>query len=232
MSGGIDSAVVLALAVEAFGSENVLPVLMPSQFSTSHSVDDSLEMIENVKTEHHILYIKDIYDIVAKCLEPVFCNAPFDVTEENIQARIRGLLLMAISNKQRRLLLNTSNRSELSVGYGTLYGDLCGAVSVIGSIYKTQVYELARYINRNKEIIPINIIEKAPSAELHPGQKDQDSLPPYDILDDVLTLMLDENLSKEEIIARGHDTATVERIFSLYKNSRYKSSQLPPVLKI
>lgn len=232
MSGGIDSALVLALSVEALGKDNVLPVLMPSKFSSDHSVNDSLRMIEILQTQHHIIRINDIYDTVNKSLAPIFNGLPFDVTEENIQARIRGLLLMAISNKQRRLLLNTSNKSELSVGYGTMYGDLCGAISVIGDIYKTEVYQLSNYINKDKEIIPYNIINKVPSAELHPDQKDEDSLPPYDILDAILRLLVDKGLSKEEIKSQGFDADIVDRICHLYYSSRYKSKQLPPVLTI
>lgn len=232
MSGGIDSALVLALAVEALGKDNVLPVLMPSKFSTDHSVNDALEMVKNVETDHFIIPINDIYEIVNQSLEPVFQGAPFDVTEENIQARIRGVILMAISNKQHRLLLNTSNKSELCMGYGTLYGDLCGSISVIGDLYKTQVYSLARYINKDKEIIPVNIINKAPSAELHPGQKDSDSLPPYDILDPILKAYVDDKMPPEEIIAKGYDAEYVNRAVKLYKGSRFKAAQLPPVLKI
>jgi NAD+ synthase (glutamine-hydrolysing) len=232
LSGGIDSAVVYAVAVEALGKDNVLPVLLPSMYSTSHSVDDSLEMIKNIGTAYEIIPIENVYKEVLKSLKPVFHDSPFDITEENVQARIRGLLLMAISNKQRRLLLNTSNKSELSVGYGTLYGDLCGSISVIGDLYKYQVYELAKEINKNGVIIPLNIINKAPSAELHPGQKDSDSLPDYKVLDPILCAYLDEKKTIEQIVAAGFDETAVQRTAKLVNASKFKSSQLPPLLKV
>lgn len=232
MSGGIDSAVVLALACEALGKDNVLPVLMPSQYSTGHSVDDSLEMIKTLGCKHEIIPIKGIFDSFQTTLTPQFKDLPFNLTEENMQARIRGVLLMAMSNKFGYILLNTSNKSENAVGYGTLYGDMCGGLSVIGDVYKMQVYALARYINRDKEIIPENIITKAPSAELRPDQKDSDSLPEYDVLDKVLYQYIELRKSSNEIIALGFDEALVKRILKLVNTNEYKRHQTPPILRV
>ncbi|MEI7669729.1 MAG: NAD(+) synthase, partial [Pseudomonadota bacterium] len=180
LSGGIDSAIVLVLAVEALGGGNVLPVLLPSEFSSAHSIDDSISLCKNLGVNYKTIPIKSVYQEYLKTLEPAFEGKEFDLTEENLQARIRAGILMALSNKHQYILLNTSNKSEAAVGYGTLYGDMCGGLSVIGDVYKTEVYELANYINREKEIIPENIISKPPSAELRPNQKDSDSLPEYD----------------------------------------------------
>ncbi|HFX17732.1 MAG TPA: NAD+ synthase, partial [Flavobacteriales bacterium] len=191
LSGGLDSAVTTVLATEALGKENVRVLLMPSQFSSEHSVQDAKDLAENLGIRYDIVPIKSIFDSYLQQLDPLFEGRPFDVTEENIQARIRGNLLMAISNKFGNILLNTSNKSEMSVGYGTLYGDLAGGLSVIADVYKTEVYDLAHYINRNKEIIPVNTIQKPPSAELRPNQKDSDSLPDYDILDPILKLYIE-----------------------------------------
>ena len=177
LSGGLDSAVTVALAAEALGKENVMAILMPSQFSSDHSVTDSIELAENLDIRYEIIKIEEIYDVINEKLKPMFGDLPFNVTEENIQARIRGLLVMAVSNKFGHILLNTTNKSEMAVGYGTLYGDLAGGLSVIGDVYKTEVFDLARYINRDREIIPLNIINKKPSAELRPNQFDTDSLP-------------------------------------------------------
>ena len=232
LSGGIDSALVLSIAVDALGKDNILAVLLPSKYSSEHSVSDAMQMIRNVGCDYNVIHINEIYDSINNTLKPVFKDAPFDITEENIQARIRGILLMAISNKQHRLLLNTSNKSELYVGYGTLYGDLCGSISVIGGLYKTQVYELARYINKNHEIIPENILTKAPSAELHPGQQDSDSLPPYYILDPILISYVDKKMNKEDIIKDGFDKNDVERTIYLVEKSKFKSSQVPPIIQI
>ncbi len=232
LSGGIDSAVVLALATEALGKENVLPVLMPSPFSSSHSVDDSVQMVKNLGVKHEIIPISQAYDAILQTLEPQFKNQPFNLTEENIQARIRGILLMAMSNKFGYILLNTSNKSENAVGFGTLYGDMCGGLSVIGDVYKTQVYELARYINRETEIIPQNILDKAPSAELRPDQKDSDSLPEYDILDQILYHYIEERKSGKEIISLGHEADLVHRVLRLVNTSEYKRHQTPPILRV
>src|SRR6185437_1153728 len=181
-SGGIDSAVTLALACQALGKENVRAVLMPSEFSTAHSVHDAEQLSKNLDNPYDIIPIKKIYKGFIKELKPYFENLPFNIAEENIQSRTRGNLLMALANKFGYILLNTSNKSELATGYGTLYGDMAGGLGVLGDCYKTQVYELAKFINSDKEVIPSNIIRKAPSAELRAGQKDSDSLPEYDIL--------------------------------------------------
>nr|MBP7477985.1 NAD+ synthase [Chitinophagales bacterium] len=186
LSGGIDSALTCALTAEALGAENVLGVLMPSQYSSDHSVNDAIILANNIGCKHETIAIEDGFFAIEKLLKPLFKDLPFNIAEENLQARIRGLLLMGVSNKFGYILLNTSNKSEAAVGYGTLYGDMCGGLAVLGDVYKTEVYELAKYINRDREIIPLNSIQKAPSAELRPGQKDQDSLPPYDVLDRVL----------------------------------------------
>ena len=186
LSGGIDSAVTTALAAAALGPQNVRVLLMPSKFSSDHSVDDSVDMCKRYGIKYDIVAIKDVYDTFVNTLNPIFGDLPFNVTEENLQARARGVLLMAVSNKFGNILLNTSNKSEAAVGYGTLYGDMCGGLSVIGDVYKTDVYALAEYINKDKELIPQHIITKPPSAELRPNQKDSDSLPDYDILDKIL----------------------------------------------
>jgi NAD+ synthase (glutamine-hydrolysing) len=231
-SGGIDSAVVQALASAALGGENVHPVLMPSMYSSDHSVSDAETLSKNLGNEAITLPIKNIYDQYLETLSPVFEGKPFNLAEENLQARSRAVLLMAISNKMGYILLNTSNKSELSVGYSTLYGDLCGALSVIGDVYKNQVYALARYINRNGEIIPRNIIEKAPSAELRPGQKDSDSLPDYDVLDELLKHYIEERKGIEELITMGYETAVVEKVVGLVNGSEYKRYQAPPILRV
>lgn len=232
LSGGIDSAVVLALAVEALGKENVLSVLMPSHYSSDHSVNDSLEMCDNLKSPSKLIPIEDMYHNVEGNLKPHFEGKEADVTEENIQARLRGLSLMALSNKLGYILLNTTNKSEAAVGYGTLYGDMCGGISVIGDLYKGQVYELARHLNKEKEIIPTNIIKKAPSAELRPDQKDSDSLPDYDKLDAVLYHYIEERLGPKEIVALGYDEALVNRVLRLVNMSEWKRHQMAPVLRV
>jgi len=232
LSGGIDSAVVLVLAVRALGLENVLGVLMPSQFSSGHSVDDALQLSENVGTHHQTVPIEKIYAQYESGLEKQFSETRFDVTEENIQARIRGNILMAFSNKFGYILLNTSNKSEAAVGYGTLYGDMAGGLSVIGDVYKTEVYELARFINRQEEIIPENIITKPPSAELRPDQKDSDSLPEYDVLDEILFQYIERRLGPKELVKMGFEKPLVERILKLVNSNEYKRFQTPPVLRI
>ncbi len=231
-SGGIDSAVVQALASEALGSENVHPVLMPSMFSSDHSVKDAESLSKNLGNSAITLPIKNIYDQYLETLQPVFEGKPFNLAEENLQARSRAVLLMAISNKMGYILLNTSNKSELSVGYSTLYGDLCGALSVIGDVYKNQVYALARYINRDREIIPNNIIVKAPSAELRPGQKDSDSLPDYDVLDELLKHYIEERKGIEELITMGYEPSVVTKVVGLVNGSEYKRYQAPPILRV
>jgi len=232
LSGGLDSAVTTALAVEALGKENVRVLLMPSQFSSAHSIKDAEDLAKNLGIRYDIVPIKNIFESYLKELNPLFEGRDFDVTEENIQARIRGNLLMALSNKFGNILLNTSNKSEMSVGYGTLYGDLSGGISVIADVYKTEVYELAHYINRHKEIIPLNTIQKPPSAELRPNQKDSDSLPDYDILDPILKLYIEGRKSPKEIIAAGYDEALVSRILKLVNRNEFKRYQTAPVLRV
>ena len=232
LSGGIDSAVTLALASEALGPENMLAVLMPSQFSSDHSINDAKDLAENLGVAYEILPIEDGFEVLHKTLSPVFKDMPFNLTEENLQARIRGVLLMAISNKHGFILLNTSNKSEAAVGYGTLYGDMCGGLSVIGDVYKTQVYDLARYINRNDEIIPLHTIEKAPSAELRPNQKDSDSLPDYSILDKILYEYIEKRRGPDEIKKMGYDTALVDRILRLVNINEFKRYQTAPTIRV
>lgn len=231
-SGGIDSAVVLALACEALGLQNVQAILMPSQFSTGHSVSDAEQLSKNLGNEYHTLPIKEIFSVYENELHPLFKDLPFNVAEENLQSRIRGTLVMALSNKFGSILLNTSNKSELATGYGTLYGDMAGGLSVIGDLYKTQVYALANHINHDKEIIPQNIIDKAPSAELRPGQKDADSLPEYDILDPVLYQYIEQHKGPKEIIASGSDRVLVNRILKLVNTSEYKRNQFCPIIRV
>ena len=232
LSGGIDSAVVAAIAAEALGGENVTGLLMPSRFSTGHSVSDARELAENLHMPHHTIEIKDIYDRYMVALKPLFRDEPFNVAEENIQSRSRGMLVMALSNKFGYIALNTSNKSEASVGYGTLYGDLCGSLGILGDVYKTEVYGLAGFINREKEIIPVNTITKAPSAELRPDQKDSDSLPDYDTMDKVLKMYVEEKCSREKIVSAGFEGGTVDRIIGMVRKNEYKRAQCPPVIKI
>jgi len=231
-SGGIDSAVTQALAVEALGKENVRAILMPSHYSTSHSVSDAELLSKNLVNPYDIVPIKNVYDAFLAELKPIFKDLPFSVAEENIQSRTRGNLLMAIANKFGYILLNTSNKSELATGYGTLYGDMAGGLSVLGDVYKMQVFALARYINRENEIIPSNIITKPPSAELRPNQKDSDSLPEYDTLDRVLYEYIELRNGPKEIIAKGYDPALVARILKLVNTNEYKRNQFCPIIRI
>lgn len=232
LSGGIDSAVVAALAVRALGKENVTGVLMPSPFSTLHSVSDSIALANNLGMDNFIIPIEKIYERVMKETEPFFHgDFHWDTTQENIQARIRSIILMTYSNRNAALLLNTSNKSELSMGYGTLYGDLAGALMVIADLYKVEVYELAHYINSEKEIIPVSIITKAPSAELREDQKDTDTLPEYSVLDSVLYKLNEGGMSPEQIVREGADKDLVDRILNLRKRSAFKRHQFPPFLK-
>ncbi len=232
LSGGIDSAVTLVLAAEALGNENVWAVLMPSAFSSDHSVNDALELAKNLGCRHDIIPITPSFDALEQTLSPWFRDLPFDVTEENLQARIRGVLLMALSNKFGYILLNTSNKSEAAVGYGTLYGDMNGGLSVLGDVYKTQVFELARYINRDREIIPENTITKPPSAELRHNQKDSDSLPEYDILDQILYRYIELRKGPKDLVAMGFDEAMVKRVLWLVNTNEYKRYQTPPILRV
>lgn len=231
-SGGIDSAVTLALACEALGKDNVRAILMPSQYSTDHSISDAEQLSKNLGNPYDILPIKNIYDSFLTELKPVFNNLPFSLAEENIQARTRGNLLMAIANKFGYILLNTSNKSELATGYGTLYGDMAGGLGVLGDCYKMQVYALAKYINREKEIIPDHILVKPPSAELRPGQKDADSLPDYAILDRVLYQYIERRQGPNEIKAMGFDSALVDRVLKLVNMNEYKRNQFCPIIRI
>lgn len=231
-SGGIDSAVVQALAVEALGKENVHVLLMPSQYSSDHSVSDAEQLSKNLGNRYDIVAIKDIFEGFSSTLHPIFGDLPFNVAEENIQSRIRGNLLMAVANKFGYILLNTSNKSELATGYGTLYGDMAGGLSVLGDLYKMQVYALARYINRKGEIIPEHILTKAPSAELRPNQKDSDSLPDYDILDRVLYHYIELRQGPKEIIAQGYDPGLVTRILRLVNMNEYKRNQFCPIIRV
>ncbi len=261
-SGGIDSAVTLSLACEALGKENVRAILMPSQFSSSHSVQDAEQLSKNLGNPYDIISIKEIYESFTDVLKPVFKNLPFSIAEENIQSRSRGNLLMAIANKFGYILLNTSNKSELATGYGTLYGDMAGGLSVLGDVYKIQVYALAKYINAKyieknkeqeddqwpadngstviakpqagtvKELIPLHIIAKAPSAELRPNQKDSDSLPEYEILDKILYQYIERRQGPKEIIAMGIDEALVKRVLKLVNTNEYKRNQFCPIIRV
>ncbi|MDB5206899.1 MAG: synthase [Flavisolibacter sp.] len=231
-SGGIDSAVVQALAVEALGKENVHVLLMPSQYSSGHSVSDAEQLSKNLDNRYDIVAIKELFDQFSASLKPIFGDLPFNVAEENIQSRVRGNLLMALANKFGYILLNTSNKSELATGYGTLYGDMAGGLGVLGDLYKMQVYALARYINRNGEIIPEHILSKAPSAELRPNQKDSDSLPDYPVLDRVLYNYIELRQGPKEIIAQGYDAALVNRILKMVNMNEYKRAQFCPVIRV
>jgi NAD+ synthase (glutamine-hydrolysing) len=231
-SGGIDSAVVLALAVEALGAENITSILMPSGFSSSHSVDDAVTLSKNLGNPYHVIPIATVFETFLQTLNPLFEGTAFGVAEENIQSRSRGNLLMAIANKFGYVLLNTSNKSELATGYGTLYGDMAGGLSVLGDLYKVQVYALANYINRNQEIIPNNIITKEPSAELRPDQKDSDSLPEYSILDNILYLYIEGRKGPKEIIAAGFDADLVQRVLKMVNMNEYKRNQFCPIIRV
>jgi len=232
LSGGIDSALTLMLAVEALGKDNVMAVLLPSGFSSNHSIADALALVNNVGCKHQIVPIEDNFQSVLKTLEPSFAGTAFSLAEENIQARLRGVLLMALSNKFGYILLNTSNKSEMAVGYGTLYGDMCGGLAVIGDVYKTEVYELCEFINKDQEIIPKNTIIKPPSAELRPNQKDADSLPEYNILDNVLFQYIENKKSLNEICDLGYDENLVKRIINLVNKNEYKRKQAAPVIRV
>jgi NAD+ synthase (glutamine-hydrolysing) len=232
LSGGIDSAVVAVLAQRALGAENVRVLLMPSQFSSDHSINDARDLAKKINIQYDIVFIEDIYKSFESTLKTHFAGKKPELTEENLQARIRGMLLMAISNKFGNILLNTSNKSEAAVGYGTLYGDMAGGLSVLGDVYKTEVYELARYINKDGEIIPESTLNKPPSAELRPDQKDSDSLPPYDILDQVLYHYIEKRKGPKELIAMGFDEALVKRVLKLVNINEFKRAQMAPVLRV
>jgi NAD+ synthase (glutamine-hydrolysing) len=231
LSGGIDSALVAVLAAEALGPENVLALLLPSEYSSDHSISDSLDLVKKIGINHEIVPIASAVQSVTEALNPAFEGLKFGIAEENLQSRIRGTILMAYTNKFGYILLNTSNKSELAVGYGTLYGDMNGGLGVIGDLYKTQIFSLCQYINRDKEIIPNNILTKEPSAELRPGQKDSDSLPPYEILDAILEAHLEYRITKNELVQRW-DEALVNRVLDMVARNEYKRFQAPPQLRI
>jgi NAD+ synthase (glutamine-hydrolysing) len=232
LSGGIDSAIVLCLAVQALGKENVKAVLMPSAFSSKGSVEDAVMLAKNLGVDYEIIGIEKVYEEYLASLKTQFKDLSFNVAEENIQARVRGNILMALSNKFGYILLNTSNKSELAVGYGTLYGDMAGGLAVIGDVYKTEIYELAKHINKGSTVIPNAIISKAPSAELRPDQKDSDSLPEYRILDAILIQYIEQCKGPEEIVAGGFDQALVKRVLKMVNGSEYKRFQTPPILRV
>lgn len=232
LSGGIDSAVVLVIAARALGAKNLRVLLLPSKYSSEHSITDAEKLANNLGVKYDIVNIQEVVDSFNHSLQPLFKGLSEDITEENIQARARGTVLMALSNKFGNILLNTSNKSEAAVGYSTLYGDMNGGLSVLGDVYKADVYKLARYINRKSEIIPENSIAKPPSAELRPEQKDSDSLPDYDILDKILFEYIELQKTMDEIIEEGFEKSLVEKILKLVDNNEYKRYQAPPILRI
>lgn len=232
LSGGIDSAVTACLAVQALGKENVLGVCLPSQYSSKGSVDDSLQLAQNLGIECKTIPIAHIFDTYLESLQEHFAGYQPDITEENIQARIRGNILMALSNKYGAMVINTGNKSEIAVGYCTLYGDMCGGLSVLADVPKTVVYELTAYINQERDIIPEAIVSKAPSAELRPDQKDQDTLPPYPVLDAILNLYIEENYSSDQIIECGFEPETVRWVLNTVNRNEYKRKQAAPGLKV
>jgi NAD+ synthase (glutamine-hydrolysing) len=232
LSGGIDSAVTLAIAARALGSENLRVLLLPSKYSSEHSINDAVQLAEKLGVKYNTITIQEIVDQYEKQLSPLFSGLANDITEENIQARIRGTLLMALSNKFGHILLNTSNKSEAAVGYGTLYGDMNGGLSVLGDVYKSDVFQLARFINKEEEIIPENSITKPPSAELRPDQKDSDSLPDYAILDKILYSYIELRMSASEIINEGYNTAIVNKTIRMVNMNEYKRFQTPPILRV
>ena len=231
-SGGIDSAITLAIACEALGKENVHAILMPSPYSTDHSINDAVQLSKNLNNPYDIIPIKEVYESFLSTLKPLFKDLPFSLAEENIQSRSRGNLLMALANKFGYVLLNTSNKSELATGYGTLYGDMAGGLGVLGDCYKLQVYALANYINRNTEIIPRNIITKAPSAELRPDQKDSDSLPAYEVLDQILFQYIEKRANPSTIKTLGFDSALVDKTLKMVNTNEYKRNQFCPIIRI
>ena len=233
LSGGIDSAVVACIAVEALGKKNVKALLMPSQFSSAHSVSDAKEFAEKLGVEYSVLPISEAYTSIVNTLKPAIGGHAFDATEENIQARLRTIMLMALQNKKGYVVLNSSNKSENALGMCTLYGDTAGAFSVTGDLYKTEMYDVARYINKIYDgVIPENILEKEPSSELHPGQKDSDELPKYEVVDAILQRMIEQGQHREEIINAGFDAEVVEKIHSMVMQNEKKRYQYPPILRL
>lgn len=232
LSGGIDSAVTVVLAVRALGAENVRVLLLPSKYSSDHSINDARELAENLGIRYDIVNIQDAVDQFDNALEPLFEGRSPDVTEENIQARVRGIYMMAISNKFGHILLNTTNKSECAVGYGTLYGDMNGGLAVLGDVYKMDVFKLSRFMNKDGDVIPENTIVKPPSAELRPDQKDTDSLPEYEDLDRILFNYIELNKSPKEIAALGYDAAVVQRVIRMVNMNEYKRFQAAPILRV
>lgn len=232
LSGGIDSALTLCIAVDALGAEQVQAVMMPSDYTAGMSVDDAEQQARTLKIEFDIVAIKPVFESFQELLAPLFKDLPVDTTEENLQARSRGVILMAISNKKRRLVLTTGNKSEMAVGYATLYGDMAGGFAPLKDVPKTTVYELSRWINREEEIIPWRVIERPPSAELRPDQKDEDSLPPYDILDPILESYIEKNMSPQQIVEQGYDKDTVKWICRLVDINEYKRRQAAPGVRV
>lgn len=232
LSGGLDSALTAVLAARALGKDHVRVLLMPSQFSSDHSVNDARQLAENLGVQYDIIPIEPIYDGYMQVLEPHFWGYDFDIAEENLQARIRGMMLMGFSNKFGNILLNTTNKSEMAVGYGTLYGDLCGGLSVLGDVYKTEVFEMGHYINSDEEIIPHSILTKPPSAELRPDQRDVDSLPPYDVLDRILYEYIEKRRDPQDILDMGFDEKTVRKVLRLVNTNEFKRHQSAPVLRV
>ncbi len=232
LSGGLDSALTASLACEALGHDKVLGLLMPSEFSSEHSITDAIQLAKNLGMQTQQIKINSIFSSFRQMLKPWFSGLKFDVTEENLQARIRGILLMAFSNKFGYILLNTTNKSEMAVGYGTLYGDLAGGLSVIGDVYKTEVFELAKYINAEREIIPQHIIDKPPSAELRPDQKDTDSLPPYALLDAILYRYIEKRQGAAQIVKDGFEPQLVNKVLRMVNLNEFKRHQTAPVLRV
>ena len=232
LSGGIDSSVVLSIAVDALGVENVRAMMMPSQFSSDHSVEDAVKLADNLGVEYNVVPITEAYKSIVESLMPVVGGTPFDATEENIQARIRTIMLMALQNKQNYVMLNSSNKSENALGWCTLYGDTAGAISITGDVYKSEIYDLARYINREREIIPENILNKEPSSELYAGQKDSDLLPPYEVVDAILYRMIERGQHREEIINAGFDAEVVHKIHKMVMRNEKKRFQFCPMLRL
>jgi NAD+ synthetase len=232
LSGGIDSALTACLAVDALGRENVHTVAMPARYSSEHSVNDAAVLAEALGVHHQVVPIDPVFQSYLDVLRPSFAGRDEDVTEQNIQARVRGAVLMALSNKFGHLLLTTGNKSELAVGYCTLYGDMCGGLAVISDVPKTLVYRLARFVNRDRTIIPESTLTKAPSAELRPNQTDQDTLPPYDVLDQIVEAYVEQNLDADAIIARGLDPAVVRDVIRRIDGSEYKRQQAAPGIKL
>ena len=232
LSGGIDSALTLVLATYALGPENLWAILLPGQYSSDHSVEDARLLADRLGVKYEVIGIQHVNNSLLQALQPLMAGTPPGITEENLQARARAILLMALSNKYGYMLLNTSNKSEAAVGYGTLYGDMCGGLSVIGDLYKTEVYSLSRYVNRHEEVIPINTITKPPSAELKPDQKDTDALPEYELLDPVLFQYIENMRSTREIINAGYEATLVNKVARLVNQSEFKRKQSPPALRV